>query len=111
MAAPCPSCATPVPATDAFCPSCGHKIRSTGAELDAAVASEIAAKRLSVARKWLAFVAIVTWLSGIIGYFMQSSAVDKQLADFDGKLAGMAAADRDRILVDKVGMTYDQIVA
>src|SRR5215470_452273 len=111
MAVPCPSCASPVAASDAFCPACGHKIRSTGAELDAAIASEIADKRLAVARKWLAFVAVVTWLSGAIGYFTQSSAVDKQLAEFDSKLAGMPAAERDRVLVDKVGMTYDQIVA
>jgi hypothetical protein len=107
----CPSCRNPVPTDDAFCPACGHKVRSTGAELDAAIAHELAEKRLAKARKWLIFVAILTWIGGAITYVMQTSEVDRQLADFDRQIASIPAGARDQLLKDKVGMTYDEIVA
>lgn len=111
MADTCPACGAERKDLEAFCLSCGQKLGLTEAERDAARAAGVAAERVERARKWLVVVAVLTLVSGVVLYFIARSDTEKQIAQFQEQVAGVPADQRDALLKERVGMTYDQIIA
>ena len=111
MADTCPACGAARKNLEPFCVSCGQKLGLTEHEQHAQRSAGEAAARLEKARKWLLAVAILTLLSGVVMYFVSSSETEKQIAQFQQQVGNMPAAERDQLLKERVGMTYDEILA
>jgi hypothetical protein len=71
----------------------------------------VAARKMTVARKWLFAVSILTLVFGLVFYAMNKSEVDNQIRDAERALAGLDPAERDaRLMASPVHMTWDEIV-
>lgn len=68
-------------------------------------------ERIGRARKWLLAVSILTFITGIVFYFIQKEAVEKQHRDAERQMEGMDPAERDARLKTVIGMTWEEAVA
>jgi hypothetical protein len=107
----CPQCGASTTRQDAFCPSCGTKVGATDDELQAQGAQIRADAAIVRARKWLLVVAILTWGSGVVFYFVQQSQVDKDVASARSATAHLSPQERDELARQNTGMTFEEAMA
>jgi hypothetical protein len=67
-------------------------------------------RKIGNARKWLLAISILMLLSGLGFYAINKSEVEKQIRDAEAQLAGMDPVERDQRLMERVGMTWDQVM-
>jgi hypothetical protein len=107
----CPSCGAAIESSsETFCAACGHKLRSSDEEIAANIARSQADESLRQARKWLMIVAVLTWVSGAIFYFLGKAEVDKQIAQAERQTAGISPELRDQVMKRETGMTFQEAV-
>jgi hypothetical protein len=102
----CAKCGGEIGHSDVFCPSCGFQVSDT---VEQRLAKDRADRALGRARKMLFWSAVLTLLSGIILYFVGRDKVDTQIEELRRVTASMSDEERDQRLLDRVGMTFDQI--
>lgn len=120
----CPRCAATVVAGERFCAACGGAISigddGTVRALAPAAAAPSADERwlareaeakLATARKWLLAVAIITLVSGVIFYAIQSSEVESQIRDAAQATGHMSPEARDAAFKAEIGMTWDEAIS
>ncbi len=107
----CPKCGAAAAPEEAFCPSCGTKLGETADEVRHRKALELAHKKVDTARKWLVAVGLLTWVSAVIIYFMQSSQVEDEIRQVETQLRNMPAEQRDALFKQNAGMTYEEAIA
>jgi hypothetical protein len=68
-------------------------------------------RKMTVARKWLFAVSVLTLLSGLVFYAINKSEVDDQIRKAEAQMAGLSPEERDaRLMASELHMTWDQIV-
>lgn len=63
------------------------------------------------ARKWLLVVAALTLISGFIFFAMGRSEVEKQITEGETALQSIEPSERDALIKEKTGMTWDEVKA
>lgn len=112
----CPKCAAQVADGEKFCTACGASLMPVPAAVQAfraqqaKLADAAVSKPLRTARGWLLAVAILTLLSGIAFYFIQQSAAEKQIAEAEASTAHIEPAERDRLMREAVGMSFQEAI-
>jgi hypothetical protein len=111
----CPKCGTSVAADEKFCTSCGVGIAVGPAGTIAqdplpTVVSLPANGHLGRARKWLLGVSIMTLISGFVFFGIQKQDIEKQIREAEVAVAGMDPVERDRLMVQEVGMTFQEAI-
>lgn len=110
----CRKCSAPMEPGEEFCSACGA-VRSLVPDADAPpqvvnLYAESHAEAVGKARKWLMIIAIVTLVVGAIMYVIQSGEVEKTIRQLDEQTAGMSAPERDALMQEHTGMTYQQVL-
>jgi len=65
----------------------------------------------STARKWLLAISIITLLSGFVFYAIQKRDVEKEIRLAEDATAYMDPAERDQLMLQEVGMTFEEALA
>ena len=109
----CIKCGTTLAADEKFCSACGQPLH--GAYIEDAYAPGAAPKSprhyLGVARKWLMAISILTLLSGLGFYFVQKSAIEKDIREAEANTAQLDPVLRDELMVKETGMTFAGAIA
>lgn len=117
--ASCPACAAQIVPGEKFCAACGAAITAPGPALGTGVvvqdlppvyARPDGAAAVSKARKWLVWVSIITVVTGLVFYVIQSGEVEKQITEARRATAGIDPAELDARFQQAVGMTFDQAI-
>ena len=106
----CPKCSADLSPGEKFCSGCGAEVKTSAERSRERSDQNQIAGQIATARRWLLIVSILTLVSGIGFYFLQSNETEKQIADAERNLAGMDPAQRDRALQQQIGMTWDEAV-
>lgn len=107
----CWRCAAVIASSDRFCTQCragigsGTSLSTGGPRLDLA-----AFKDLTPARKYLAMLAVVALIGGLINYAMQHRETEKTIREAEQQLASIDPVLRDQLMQEKIGMTWAQAV-
>lgn len=115
-ASKCPKCTSEVAAGEKFCAACGAAVVE-GVERPPEVSPALIGMgferdaRIGRARKWLMGIAIITLLSGLLFYAIGKDEVEKQIRDAEIQLAGIDPDERDRLMKQEVGMTWEEAKA
>lgn len=113
----CSKCGSAVAADERFCTTCGADLAivlAGGIAQDPPPLSPPTIVPLEPnpahgsARKWLLAISIITLISGFIFYAMQKSDVEKEIRAAEAATEYMDPAERDRLMVQEVGMTFQE---
>lgn len=114
----CPQCGAALEPSENFCAQCGNKLRTTPEDLKAMRArARLSAERgrasatMRKGRGWILAVSILTLIGGIAMYFLAKSKVEKDLRDAEGQLSHLTPEERDEVVRQNTGMTWQQVVA
>lgn len=106
----CSKCKTPSAAGERFCASCGAELKTMVQRAQERLEREDNTQKIGRARRWLLAVSILTFLTGIGFYYMQSAQVEKQIKDAEAKMAGISPEERDAHMKAAIGMTWQQAI-
>ena len=106
----CPKCSADLAPGEKFCSGCGAEVKTAGERSRERRDQEVIAGQFGTARRWLLIVSILTFVSGIGFYFIQSNQTEKEIAEAERNLADLDPAERDRALKAQIGMTWDEAV-
>lgn len=120
----CPGCQAEVAAGERFCTVCGAD--GTAPRVFSSVPpagpgpSELyalhdpargeRAKKIGAARKWLFALSVLTLLAGIAMYFVGKQKVEEEIATAQQQTAEIAPEERDRLMKQEVGMTFQEAI-
>lgn len=104
----CAKCGEGLEGLDQFCPKCGAEVpKLFGGGIELRQQQDA----VSSARKWLLAIAILTVLSGFFFYAIQSSKVEDEIREAEQATAGIEPEERDRLMKEEVGMTFEEAIA
>lgn len=119
VATRCPSCAAEIAGGEKFCAACGTGVAIVDGVVHAQDPAPVIVnldpierdRRIGRARKWLFWISVITLVSGLVFYAIGKDTCEDQLRSVEHQLAGMDPGVRDSLLVERTGMTWDQVKA
>lgn len=116
QASVCRKCSAPMEPGEEFCSTCGA-VRSLVPADDPppALTPNLYAElpredAVGKARKWLMIIAVMTLVIGGVMFAIQSGEVEKTIQELEQQTAGMSIEDRDALMREHTGMTYQQVL-
>jgi hypothetical protein len=106
----CPKCSADLAPGEKFCSGCGAEVKTSAERSRERRDQEQISGQIATARRWLLIVSILTFVSGVGFYFIQSNETEKQIAEAERSMAGLEPAERDQALKQQIGMTWDEAV-
>lgn len=108
MVMTCAKCGTVMEDSEQYCSACGA---AAAQRFGGSIERMQEHGAVSSARKLLLAISILTVLSGLFFYAIQSSKVEDEIREAEQVTADMDAAERDALMKQETGMTFAEAIA